>query len=110
MGRLKKQYEDKDLSEALATVRRKLVIFRESLDLSQNELARRSGISLSTINDIENGLASDIRLSTIVSLATALKKNPIELLIPSDLKLKDSDRKDLEAAYVILKRLTTKLT
>jgi transcriptional regulator with XRE-family HTH domain len=45
---------------------------RKAKDLSQMDLARASGLSLSIITQLEQGRASDPKLSTLKALAGAL--------------------------------------
>ena len=48
--------------------------------MSQSELARRSGVSLVTINAIANGRTVQVKLDTLDKLARALKVEPGELI------------------------------
>ena len=66
---------------------------REQMGISQNELARRATVSKTTVNDLENEVASDLQLSTLCLLAKVLKKRPIELITESDLPLDNGDKK-----------------
>ena len=52
---------------------------REAAGLSRIELAQRSGVGLSTLYMIEDGLL-DSRISTLLKLANALKVRPERLL------------------------------
>lgn len=45
---------------------------RQKLGISQEELAKRSGISRQTISTIENGNADGVMVRTLVSLAETL--------------------------------------
>ena len=45
---------------------------RRARDLTMQELARMSGVSLATINNIESGRASNITASTAIKLVNAL--------------------------------------
>ncbi len=46
---------------------------REKLGMSQIELVKRTGISRTTISQIENGVDVDIKVSTLKVLGEALK-------------------------------------
>lgn len=65
--------------QAKATLAKNLVIAREGANLTQDGLAQASGLSRSTIAQLEAGEV-DARLSTIVALAQALKVQPPLLL------------------------------
>ena len=45
---------------------------RENKRLSQEELAKRSGVSRTTIVFLENGKTEDVKISTLQKLASAL--------------------------------------
>lgn len=47
-------------------------IEREKMGISQNELARRSGVKQSVISDIENEKTLNPRVETIMALANVL--------------------------------------
>lgn len=49
--------------------------YRESLGLTQAELAKEAGVSRATIIDIESGNKSDVKISTLNALAIALKSD-----------------------------------
>ena len=49
--------------------------------MSQSELARRSGVSLVTINGIANNRTRMVSLRTLGSLASALQVEPGQLLV-----------------------------
>lgn len=49
--------------------------------ISQSELARRSGISFATINNIANNRTAQVSLKTLGDLANALGVEPGDLLV-----------------------------
>lgn len=53
---------------------------REAAGLSKVDLARRAGIAYSTVYLIEDGLVSDMYVSTLLKLAYALEVSPERLL------------------------------
>lgn len=57
--------------------------YRTEAGLTQEQLAEKSGVSRVTIANIERGVLTFIKSSTIVKLADALKINPQVLLRPS---------------------------
>lgn len=109
MPREHKYYGDHELAAVLKNVCRKLTAFRKECGISQNELSKRSKIALSTINEIENQIVKDLRLSTITCLARHLDRKVIEFLTDSDLNVSDQDLKDLEKACLLLSRIVQKL-
>ena len=58
--------------------------YRIEAGLTQEELAKKSGISRVTIANIERGSQSFIKSSTIIKLADALKVDPKVLLCPEE--------------------------
>lgn len=46
---------------------------REELDMTQQELAYKSGVSRTTISKIETGVLKDIRSTTLLKIALALE-------------------------------------
>lgn len=112
MGRLRKQYNIRELNELASNVAYKVRLLREKEGISQSELARRSSVSHSTINEFENSIATDIQFSTVCQLAKGLKKKFFDLISASDLELTDPDRKeflkatdDIEKGFRVLDRL-----
>ena len=61
------------------TVRFRLQELLDEAGMSQSELARRSGISLVTINGIANNRTAQVSLKTLDKLAFALGVEPGEL-------------------------------
>lgn len=56
---------------------------RTDKGISQSELARRSGISRVTINNIENGKQEDMKVETIRKIANALEVD-VSIFFDSD--------------------------
>lgn len=60
---------------------------RESLGLSQEEAAKRAGMTAgkSQWNSLESGRRSDdVKISTLFAIARALECTPADLLLPPD--------------------------
>ena len=53
---------------------------RKKKGLTQFEFAYKTGLSLSTVSEIEQGKRVNISLKTIVSISKVLKIDPIKLL------------------------------
>ena len=53
-----------------------LLRIRKEHGLTQEEVARRSGLATVTVSKLEEGKNTDPRMSTILKLATALKCSP----------------------------------
>jgi transcriptional regulator with XRE-family HTH domain len=66
---------------------------RDAAGLSQQELAFRSGLSLSVIAGIEQGKKGDPRLSTVAAIAEALGV-PVDGLIAPEKKRRGATRKE----------------
>jgi transcriptional regulator with XRE-family HTH domain len=71
---------DAQLIEAREALARNVAAARTALQVSQDDLAAASAVSRATIIQIESG-TSDPRLSTLVSLASALQVSPLFLLL-----------------------------
>ena len=52
---------------------------REERRMTQEELAEKSGVSRPTIVAIENGNAKDVKISTLLKLASALNTTVSEI-------------------------------
>ena len=61
-------------------VRFRLSELLDDAGLNQSELARRSGVSIVTINAIANNRTNQVRLDTLDKLSEALKCEPGELI------------------------------
>mgnify|MGYP003292697856 CR=1 FL=1 len=55
---------------------------RRQKDITQNELAKKSGVSRATISYLESGVATDATVSTLTKLASALGISVRELFLP----------------------------
>ena len=64
-----------------------LKVIRKQNKLSRKDLAKLSGININTIQALEMGIndAYNVKLSTLVALATALKVKIVDLL-PTDIR------------------------
>ena len=116
MAKVKKQYDIQELSEVIRKVSYQVRKHREQEEISQSELSRRSGVSQTTINEIENGVSTDLQLSTLVQLAKAMKVSLLALLSETDLVLTDPDRKEflraaeeMERSFKVMDRLRQRI-
>lgn len=63
-----------------SSIPRMLVRLRGLKGFSQSALAKRAGISKSSLNQIESGLALDLKVSTLIRLCEALHATPDQIL------------------------------
>lgn len=56
-------------------------VFREELNLTQGELARKSGVSRATISGLENGTIAVTTTDTLIKIATALGKKVSDIFL-----------------------------
>lgn len=110
MGRPTKKDLPPDLVKWLNQIGANVRSTRQELKLSQAEVSKRSKVSITTLNHIESQRSRDIRMSTIVALATGMGVPPLLLLRVSDIKLKSSDHSRLLKASEDILRITKKLT
>lgn len=75
---------------------------RESLGMTQAQLARRAGMSQSTIAGIETGKRRDLQLSTIMRLAEGLDASPMIGLQPKNDIRETLEKRSLEVARKIV--------
>lgn len=110
MGRPPKTNLPEDLKQTLSVIGANIRSIRERQGMSQIELARRSKISATTLNELEFHGFRDIRLSTLVALAQALKVPLAALFFQSDLELNEpSDHAQLLKASDTILQITKKL-
>lgn len=57
---------------------------RRQMDITQDELAKKSGVSRATISYLESGVATDAAVSTLTKLASALGISVRELFLPNE--------------------------
>ena len=65
---------------AIVPVRFRLSGLLEAAGLNQSELARKSGVSIVTINAIANNRTNQVRLETLDRISAALGVEPGELI------------------------------
>ena len=70
--------------ELIEVVAGRVKELRRAAGLEEQELARRAGISLQTVSNLETGRLRDLKLSTLSKIAAALSVSPEELLSPVD--------------------------
>lgn len=109
MGRPFRKNVPEDLQELLRCIGKNTVYHRLERSLSQAELARKAGLSTTTLSEIETGKPRDIRLSTLCSIAKALGAKAVELLRESDLDLSSKDQTVLLKASEAILRVAKKL-
>ena len=80
---------------------------RKERELSQRQLAQAVGMNQSTINELENDVIRDMRLTTIGKLAKALDVKILDLIAPSGLDLTATQKKDFRNALAVLRRISS---
>src|SRR5262245_22655820 len=109
MGRPHKKHLPLELSTVLRQIGANLAHLRRQKGFTQAEIARRSGISITTINEIETRQSRDIRLSTLSQIARCLDVEMLELMEGSDVELNSQDQAQLLKAGETILRITRKL-
>lgn len=71
------------------TVGQKIHMLRIARDLTMDELGAMIGVQKSAINKYEHGVVTDLKQSTILSLAKALGCSPVYLLEDDDASYED---------------------
>jgi len=82
----------------------RVLLARRDLNINQDELGRRVGISRPFISDIERGKTTNVGVETVFALAEALGVQPAYLLGISDVMVDESDDDTLaggRAVYVV---------
>lgn len=110
MPRVEKNYDDKLLRRLLTKVGKMVAHYRGEVGMTQRELAAASGLSLSTVNEIEKCYVNDIRFSTLTTLASALGVDPLKMLASVEPSLSDAERKQVAKAIKVLTDLERRLT
>src|SRR5918993_2737846 len=70
----------KPTREVPVSIGERVRTWRKALHLSQEEVARRAGVSLNQVNRLERGEIVDPHFSTLAGLATALNMHISELV------------------------------
>ncbi len=109
MGRPPKSDLPHELGLLLKKIGNNIVALRQEKGLSQAELARRSKVSLTTLNEIESRPFRDIRLSTLFSIARTLEVPVIRLFEFSDIELNSRDQARLLKASEAIVQIARKL-
>lgn len=103
MRRISKQSLPSEIHILLDHIAKTIVSLRKLRDMSQVELSRRTGISVTTINEIERRRLRNLKLSTVVKIADSLGVSSIDLLTKPELGLDGKDQNGLiTAARTIL--------
>lgn len=110
MGRPPKTNLPNELTQLLKKVGSNLSAIRKEKGLTQSELARRSKVSITTINEIETRrIFRDIRLSTLTALSSALGVPATRFFWSSDLELHQRDQAQLLKASEAISRIAQKI-
>ena len=93
----------------MSTIAKNLQSLRKEAGLSQTKLSKLSGVAASTINEIENLVVKDIRLSTISALAKILEVEPLEVITPSSFDFKNEEKEEFQQALKTLMKISKKM-
>jgi transcriptional regulator with XRE-family HTH domain len=91
--RVRKEYGIPELTICLRGLAAEVYRHRERKGLSQQDFARRAHVSKTTVNDLENGLATDLQLSTFLLVCREIGLSPVSFLTPTDLQVSQSDHR-----------------
>ena len=109
MGRKPKATLSAEFVRLLQQVGGAIAAVRTERGISQAELARRAGVSNTTLNEIETRQFRDVRLSTLSSIAEALSVPVSYLFENSNLDLSLTDQTRLLRASETILQITKKL-
>jgi transcriptional regulator with XRE-family HTH domain len=98
--------ENSQLKLLRKTLSQNIKKHRENLNLTQEKLAEKAGISANMINDIE-GCRTWISDKTLIRLASALKVETYRLFVPMNLSAADIDKTALIDLAQDLQKLRT---
>lgn len=82
---------------------------RKERDLSQRQLAQAVGMNQSTINELENDVIRDMRLTTVGKLARALGVEITDLLVPKGFDATAQGKREFKAALRTLQKVYASL-
>ena len=80
MARQLKGIKDKEVAQIIKNLGRNIKTAREAQKLTQQELASRAGVAISTIWELENECLEDFRFSTVSAVANSLDMEILKLL------------------------------
>lgn len=109
MGRVPKKSLPATLAFVLQQVGHSVQELRKAAKLTQAELARRAGISLTTLNELETRQCRDVRLSTLSQIASVLNTPVARLLQVPDVRLSQSEQTQLLTASEAIVRIAKRL-
>jgi transcriptional regulator with XRE-family HTH domain len=109
MGRRPKSDLSPKLADLLKVIGRNIREIRQSQGLTQTDLAQRSKVSLTTLNEMETQAQRDVRLSTLVALAEVLSLPVAGLLMATDVRLESRDHARLLKASEDIQRIMRKI-
>ena len=108
MSRPAKSELPKELALVLKILSKNVRSLRKEKDLSQANLAKAAGISVTTLNEFESKGHRDIRVSTLVSIAETLDVSVIDLFLSSEHPTSSSEMEQLLQVSRTLNKLVQK--
>jgi len=82
---------------------------RKERELSQRQLAQVVGMNQSTINELENDVIRDMRLTTVGKLARALGVEIADLLVPTGFNATAKGKREFKQALQTLQKIYAQL-
>lgn len=83
VARQLKGITDRELAKLIRNLAKNVKEHRIAQGITQQTLAARSNMAISTIWELENARIEDLRLSTITAIAQTLKVDALKLLAPT---------------------------
>lgn len=90
-------------------IARNVRTLRKERELSQRKLAQAVGMNQSTINELENDIVRDMRLTTVGKLARALGVEISDLLVPKGFDATGRQKREFKDALRTLQKVYASL-
>jgi transcriptional regulator with XRE-family HTH domain len=94
-----------EIVELYKHIAKNVRVLRKERDLSQRQLAQAVGMNQSTINELENEIIRDMRLTTVGKLAQALEVSIADLLVPKGFDVSAQQKREFRQAIKVLQKI-----